>query len=83
MSSPEGARTEPRPDQGTRLVDQRRFELLTSPVREENRPHCLPAHMRVLPGQNTDSTVTNDHVMTLIFTSHDDQVMTQPGSRCP
>ena len=59
------------------LVDQRRFELLTSPVREENRPDALPAQLRVLPGQAADSTGTHDHRMALISTSDDDPVMTK------
>jgi hypothetical protein len=59
------------------VVDLRGVEPLTSPVREKQGAIRLPAQTSDFPAQAIDSTVINDHELSPVRTSDDDQMMTK------
>jgi hypothetical protein len=58
-------------------VDLRGVEPLTSPVREKQSAIHLPAQTSDFPAQAMDPTVINDHELSPVRTSDDDQMMTK------
>jgi hypothetical protein len=61
----------------SRIVDLRGVEPLTSPVREKQSSIRLPAQTSDFPAQTADSTFINDHELSPVRTSDDDQMMTK------